>query len=342
MDSDDKKSVVSAATFTLMCATYHLETKIKKKKTKRRWWTLSLIKVEKGKYNASNMLEDLNCEPSGKFINFYRMSAEDFEHLLNKVDRLAVTLRFLATGDSFTSLSYLFKFSNQIISNIVHEVLEFSKLYFGAIDGKHIVIQSPMNSGSEYINYNYKGTFSVVLMALVDANYCFTYTDVGCQGRISDGGVFRNSTLFKKLNENQLNLPPNKPMLGKETFIPYVFVADDAFGLSPHIMKPYAGVFNKGMENVFGIMASVFRLLRKPMLLEPQKASNIIITYTLNIENDDQLILGSWRNEQNDITSMVPIHKIPRKSGDEAKMIRDTFAEYFKTNGKVPWQDAYC
>jgi len=101
-----------------------------------------------------------------------------------------------------------------------------------------------MNSGSEYINY--KGTFSVVLMALVDADYCFTYADVGCQGRISDGGVFRNSTLFKKLNENQLNLPPNKPLPGKETFIPYVFVADDAFGLSPHIMKPYAGVFNKG------------------------------------------------------------------------------------------------
>jgi len=39
---------------------------------------------------------------------------------------------------------------------------------------------------------------------------------------------------------------------------------------------------------------------------------------------------------------MVPIRKVPRKSGDEAKMIRDTFAEYFKTNGKVPWQDAYC
>jgi len=234
-----------------------------------------------------------------------------------------------------------------------------------------------MNSGSEYINY--KGTFSVVLMALVDADYCFTYADVGCQGRISDGGVFRNSTLFKKLNENQLNLPPNKPLPGKETFIPYVFVADDAFGLSPHIMKPYAGVFNKRstqrifnyrlsrarrvVENVFGIMASVFRILRKPMLLEPQKASNIVMTCvllhnflrksrsssskylprnTLDIENDDQLILDSWRNEQNYITSMVPIRKVPRKSGDEAKMIRDTFAEYFKTNGKVPWQDAYC
>lgn len=86
------------------------------------------------------MLEDLNREPSGKFQNFCRMSATDFEYLLNKLgpiimkqntnmrkaipvqERLAVTLRFLASGDSFTSLSYLFKFSNQVISNIFHEV----------------------------------------------------------------------------------------------------------------------------------------------------------------------------------------------------------------------------
>ena len=70
------------------------------------------------------------------------MSAVDFEYLLNKIgpyitktdtimrkaipanERLAVTLRFFASGDSFVSLSYLFKMSNQVISDIVHEVCE--------------------------------------------------------------------------------------------------------------------------------------------------------------------------------------------------------------------------
>lgn len=73
------------------------------------------------------------------------------------------------------------------------------------MDGKHVWLQAPMHSGSEY--YNYKGVFSIVLFALVDGNYNFTYVDVGCQGRISDGGVFENTTFKKALNSEQLNLP---------------------------------------------------------------------------------------------------------------------------------------
>ena len=63
------------------------------------------------------------------------------------------------------------------------------------MDGKHIEIKQPKHRGSYY--FNYKGQFSSVLLALVDANYKFIYLDVGCNGKISDGGVFRNSTLSK-------------------------------------------------------------------------------------------------------------------------------------------------
>jgi len=51
-----------------------------------------------------------------------------------------------------------------------------------------VAIRAPMFSGSEY--YNYKNSFSIILMAVVDANYCFHYIDTGAQGQHSDGGVF--------------------------------------------------------------------------------------------------------------------------------------------------------
>ena len=104
------------------------------------------------------------------------------------------------------------------------------------MDGKHILIRPPPNTGSYY--YNYKHTFSIVLLAVVDANYKFLYVDVGCNGRVSDGGVFKNSNLSAALEHNTLDIPSPEPLPGEEFKLPYMLVADDAFPLK-NIQKPF-------------------------------------------------------------------------------------------------------
>lgn len=94
-----------------------------------------------------------------------------------------------------------------------------------------------LGSGSYY--FNYKGTHSIVLMALVDAQLRFVYVDAGTNGRVSDGGVWGKSRLKAVLEHGDLNLPPPKPLPGRTTAVPYVIVADEAFGLKPYLAKPF-------------------------------------------------------------------------------------------------------
>jgi len=54
----------------------------------------------------------------------------------------------------------------------------------GSVDAKHIRMQHLPNSGSDY--FNFKKYFSIILMAVADANYYFTSTDVGSYGHEGD------------------------------------------------------------------------------------------------------------------------------------------------------------
>lgn len=236
-----------------------------------------------------------------------------------------------------------------------------------------------MNSGSEF--YNYKNFFSIVLLALVDAQYNFLYVNVGCQGRISDGGVFKGCELFRRLEKNLLKLPKPAPIssMTTPTLIPYYFVGDEAFPLCENIMKVYTGNHNRGtrervfnyrlcrarrvVENAFGIVSSVFRLLRKPLLVEASKATTIVVAIThlhnflrrnaksanvysppgsLDKDRNGAIIPGSWRRETESSTSLFPLVNRPRRSAQSVKQIKDIIAEYLKEDGALPWQDEYA
>ncbi|GFG40206.1 hypothetical protein Cfor_09794 [Coptotermes formosanus] len=88
------------------------------------------------------------------------------------------------------------------------------------MDGKHVQILAPRNSGSSF--FNYKGNFSVVFFAVVDANYKVIYADMRCQGCISDGWMFAYTALCTKLEEKQLCVPISRPLPGRINAVEFV------------------------------------------------------------------------------------------------------------------------
>lgn len=250
--------------------------------------------------------------------------------------------------------------------NIIEKGFQFRWNFpgcYGAIDGKHVVMKAPPNSGSDF--FNYKGTFSIVLLAVVDHNYCFRYIDVGASGRSSDGGIFRNSSFKTALENNLLNLP-------KDGF----FVADDAFPLTTQLMKPYSRrqltkeqrIFNyrlsrarRIVENAFGIMTSRFQIYMKPISLAPDKVEAIVkstcalhnwlrtTTHSYmppgsvdeeNVNNIINFKSGTWRNEMQPTgLKDVPPLRIGQNPSKNANAKREMLCQYVNGEGAVSWQD---
>ena len=98
----------------------------------------------------------------------------------------------------------------------------------GCIDGKHIRIECPQLSGSIY--HNYKGFFSIVLLAICDINYCFTLFDLGQYGSNNDSGVLAHSQMRQMFEKNELNVPEDAKLEEThEQSIPYVLLGDEIF-----------------------------------------------------------------------------------------------------------------
>ncbi|XP_018371358.1 PREDICTED: uncharacterized protein LOC108766517 [Trachymyrmex cornetzi] len=241
-------------------------------------------KNTKGFY--TNLVKELKQTDHEEFFSLFQMWPEHFDILVDLIQlqpylikrsirtplptelRLAVTLSYLAQGDSIRSKHLEYRLGNSTVYKIIHETCQAlwfalspivlkSKNRFdweqisnefmikwqfpnciGATDGRHMRIQAPPNIGSSF--YNYKQFFSIILLATCDTNYKFTWIDVGQYGSMSDGGVWTNTEFAQDLQSTFVDLPTPKPLPGIDIPFPYMFVGDEAFPLTTYLMRPYS------------------------------------------------------------------------------------------------------
>ena len=141
-----------------------------------------------------------------------------------------------------------------------------------------MAIQQPNSSGSEY--FNYKHLFSILLLALVDANYKFIYVNVGASGCAGDAGVYNESTLKKAVSNNMINLPPPATIEGISSKVHFHIVGDDAFAMSKNLMKPYPHKNLDKEKRIFN-----YRLSRVSRVSKSQKSPISLVFQIMKIPN---------------------------------------------------------
>ena len=253
----------------------------------RTTWTEDwLLNRERSIYNT--LISEFRLNNSARFHQFFRLSPSQFDEILSMLrlhleqqdvcrapvtpeERLAITLRYLATGESRRSLGFSFRVSHSLVCKILIDVTKLladvmmpkyvvtpscpsdwdkiSKAFYskwnypqciGAIDGKRVVLQKPDNAGSSF--FDYKGHNSIILLAIVDASYRFIYVNVGAPGRGNDAGVWDVCDFHQSLKAGTLGIPEPTFLPSYTEKIPYHLVGDDAFSLQNYLMKPYAGM----------------------------------------------------------------------------------------------------
>ena len=87
--------------------------------------------------------------------------------------------------------------------------------------------------------YTFQGFHSIILLALVDADYKFLWVEVGANGASSDAQVFNSSDLKDTIEDGSIGFPAADNLPGDDNNIPYFIIGDDAFSLRTWLMKLY-------------------------------------------------------------------------------------------------------
>ncbi|XP_071581623.1 uncharacterized protein [Temnothorax nylanderi] len=297
----------------------------------RRYWVHPILQRKQQQGDWYNLIQEMRFQNDETFFSYMRMSSTMFDFVLAKVgpkitkmetnwrrpipaaSRLAMTLRYLATGDGYQTIALSYRIGRSTTGQIIKETCdaiwdsfnadvlftptrngwqkisdEFEEMWnfpncIGALDGKHISIICPEKEGSTY--YNYKGFHSVVLMALVSATYKFLIVDIGAQGRHSDGGIFKHSAMGQRFYNNVMDLPDPSSISARHT-VPYVIVSDEAFQLTSFNMRPYPSknltilqrIYNYRLSRARRVVENAFGILASRWRIFQKPLNNTLET----------------------------------------------------------------
>ncbi|XP_067648025.1 uncharacterized protein [Eurosta solidaginis] len=233
-------------------------------------------------------------------------------------------------------------------TGIAQGVADFNAMGYpqciGAIDGCHIEIHPKKEEAVDY--YNYKGWYSVVLLALVDAKYRFMYIHCGSPERCNDSSILERSSLKRELQE--CALIDEMSWYHGRTKIPAHIISDSAFRLSQYVMKPYpyniensAGqkLFNyrlskcrRVVENAFGHYKARFRRIGKG-IDNHIKNANVVISAACALHNflidEKDPVLENWLVDMQRDARRSPQGHNNLNDRSEGEVIRNGLMEYF-------------
>lgn len=235
--------------------------------------------------------------------------------------------------------------------------------YVSSIDGKHVRIKAPKHSGSLY--FNYKDYYSIVMLALVDADFKFVTVDAGSYGKEGDSSIYRKSMIGKKIARNYFNIPESKVLPRTTINLPLFLIGDEAFPLDRNMMKPYTRrsgvdrqmeVFNYRLcrarrvaENAFGLLSQVFRVFYTPIAIAPDTCTDLILVACCfhNLLRDGYLEVNNRahyiRDEnQNPTDNMINL-AAATNTQHEGIYVRNELKLFFTSQiSQVSWQDNHC
>jgi len=216
----------------------------------------------------------------------------------------------------------------------------------GSVDGCHIPISPPKEDSVDYINY--KGYYSVILLAVCDAKYRFTYANIATPGKSNDAFIFKYSRPNRILQYQSRTFVRLGSVLNNIT-VPLHLIGDAAFPLLHILMKPFPhGVqdavqrlFNyrlsrsrRVIENAFGRLKARFRILMKRMELDVGNVNETVnaclILHNL-LERLNEPIPQRWNQEvlNHQYDALFVPNGANRAARRVAMNIRNAIAQHF-------------